>query len=243
MKTRLLGMIAAVAAGSAVATAGPALAGECLPVVELFTSQGCSSCPPADRLFESYAARKDLVALSLNVDYWDYIGWKDTLASPKYSLRQREYARARGDGQVYTPQMVVNGRAHAVGHDRRGIDAALEQSAAAMRAAPVTFTVASSGAAIEVSGDAAATRSQPAIVWLVAISPEQRVKVERGENSGRVLTYHNVVREMSEIGTLSGPSATFPVDKAKLARTEGLRHAALIQSGRGGPLVAAAWLD
>jgi hypothetical protein len=88
------------------------------PVLELFTSQGCSSCPAADALFKAYAARRDIVALSMPVDYWDYLGWKDTLGSPKFSRRQRDYAKQRGDGQVYTPQVVVNGRTHVVGSSK-----------------------------------------------------------------------------------------------------------------------------
>ena len=84
-------------------------------VIELFTSQGCSSCPPADKLLGQLAGRDDVIALTFPVDYWDYLGWKDTLASPAYSARQRAYARARGDGQVYTPQVVIDGAYHAVG--------------------------------------------------------------------------------------------------------------------------------
>ena len=91
-------------------------------VIELFTSQGCSSCPPADKLLESYIKRKDVIALTMPVDYWDYLGWKDTLASPHYSARQRSYARSRGDRNVYTPQIVINGTTHAIGSDRQAIN-------------------------------------------------------------------------------------------------------------------------
>lgn len=219
-------------------------AADSLPVIELYTSQGCSSCPSADRLFESYAKRTDVVALSLSVDYWDYIGWKDTLASPKYSARQRDYAQSRGDGQVYTPQVIVNGRDHAVGSNRQGIDTALARSSEAMRSAAVSFTVSADGNAVEiVSAGGKAATSTPAIVWLVAVATVQKIKVERGENRGRELTYHNVVREMVAVGTLSGERATLPIDRAKLPVGDGMRRAAIIQSGKGGPLVAAAWLN
>ena len=94
-------------------------------VLELFTSQGCSSCPPADALLESYTKRDDVIALSVPVDYWDRLGWKDTFASREFTLRQQEYASARGDGQVYTPQIVVSGSAHVVGSSRSSIDDAI----------------------------------------------------------------------------------------------------------------------
>jgi hypothetical protein len=115
---------AAIALGALLA-AGPAAA-ETRAVIELFTSQGCSSCPPADALLAEYADRDDVLALSFNVDYWDMLGWKDTLASHDNTERQRNYALARGDGQVYTPQAVIDGRTHVVGSNRDAIEAALD---------------------------------------------------------------------------------------------------------------------
>jgi hypothetical protein len=110
-------------------------------VVELYTSQGCSSCPPADALLKAYAERKDVLALTLPVDYWDYLGWKDTLGSAKHSERQRNYARARGDGQVYTPQVVINGVAHAIGSSKSAIDTGLMLTESDVRASrvPIMF--------------------------------------------------------------------------------------------------------
>src|SRR6516225_7449821 len=111
------------------ATATPSLAQtEPRAVIELFTSQGCSSCPPADKLLGQLAADPSLVALSLPIDYWDYLGWKDTLADPRNSARQRAYSHARGDREVYTPQVVVNGSLHALGSDRNAIESAIVQS-------------------------------------------------------------------------------------------------------------------
>ncbi len=109
-------------AGYGVAAAGPRA------LLELFTSQGCSSCPPADKLLGEFAAQSSIVALSLPIDMWDYLGWKDTLALPGHSIRQRAYARLRGDRQVYTPQMVVNGVSHVVGSDRAAIERAIAQT-------------------------------------------------------------------------------------------------------------------
>src|SRR5262252_317883 len=122
---------------SAVAIAGPR------GVVELFTSQGCSSCPPADKLAGELSRDPSLVVLSLAIDYWDYLGWKDTLALTGHGNRQRAYARVRGDREVYTPQVVVNGAAQAIGSDRAAIDAAIAQSRkqADTLALPVTMTV------------------------------------------------------------------------------------------------------
>src|SRR5271167_2001384 len=97
-------------------------------VVELFTSQGCSSCPPADKLLGEFAADPSLVAVSVPIDYWDYLGWKDTLASPGHTARQRAYAHVRGDRQVYTPQIVVNGSVHVLGSDRAAVDKAIAQT-------------------------------------------------------------------------------------------------------------------
>ena len=110
-------------------------------MLELFTSQGCSSCPPADALLKSYGDSDEVIALSLPVDYWDYLGWKDTLASSKFSERQRAYARRRGDGAVYTPQVIVNGTAHVVGSDREQIERALAADQARFSAGqvPVRF--------------------------------------------------------------------------------------------------------
>ena len=245
MGRQLRVIVAAVAAvmGTALTT-GASYAADSMPVVELFTSQGCSSCPPADKLFESYAKRTDVVALSFAVDYWDYLGWKDTLASPKYSERQREYARGRGDGQVYTPQMIINGRDHAVGSNRATIEAALAKSASALKASPIGMTLTADGKGLDVeSRSGAAGAPQPATIWIVSVAPKQLVRVTRGENSGRDLTYFNVVRDIVPIGTWAGTKATLAIDRSKLPKGDGMRHAALVQAGKGGPLVAAAWLD
>src|SRR5262249_58863578 len=119
---------ALLVAGCVVASVVMARAGEPRALLELFTSQGCSSCPPADRLVGQLANDPSLIALSVPIDYWDYLGWRDTLANPAHSARQRAYARARGDGQVYTPQIVVNGSTHALGSDQAAIERAIAQT-------------------------------------------------------------------------------------------------------------------
>src|SRR5437868_14905051 len=116
MRGRRLFTLAAVA--TTLTAGASALAGEPRAVVELFTSQGCSSCPPADKLMGEFAADPSLVSISLPIDYWDYLGWRDTLADPRHTARQKAYSKGRGDREVYTPQVVVNGSLHALGSDR-----------------------------------------------------------------------------------------------------------------------------
>src|SRR5262245_54579152 len=137
----LSSFLALILAGSAQAQVAPdplgagaqdELAPPIKTVIELFTSQGCSSCPPADALLKSYAEDKEILALSLPVDYWDYLGWKDTFASPHNSDRQRSYTKSLGVGPIYTPQAVINGTNQALGSSKKDIDEAIQQSAAAL---------------------------------------------------------------------------------------------------------------
>src|SRR5690242_15612300 len=147
---------ALLVAGFMIATAA-AQAGEARAVLELFTSQGCSSCPPADRLVGQFANDPSVVALSVPIDYWDYLGWRDTLANPAHSARQRAYARTRGDGQVYTPQIVVNGSADALGSDQGAIERAISQTEHKAGAMSLPVTLAVNNGPITVSVAAADT--------------------------------------------------------------------------------------
>src|SRR6516162_11793645 len=140
--------------GFVIATAtAAAQAGEPRAVLELFTSQGCSSCPPADRLVGQLVNDPSLVALSIPIDYWDYLGWHDTLANPAHSARQRAYARARGDGQVYTPQIVVNGAADALGSDQGAVERAIVQAnhKAGVMSLPVLVSVSNGAVNVDVA--------------------------------------------------------------------------------------------
>ncbi|MDE2362534.1 MAG: DUF1223 domain-containing protein [Hyphomicrobiales bacterium] len=204
--------------------AGAACAGE-RPrgVVELFTSQGCSSCPPADRILADLARDPSLIVLSLPVDYWDYIGWKDTLASPACTARQKDYAAARGDGQVYTPQAVVDGLVHVVGSDRDAVLATVDAHKKAL-GVDVSAKVENSGVSVDVGAGA----GRRASVWLFEIEPQATVAVGRGENAGHTLTYTNIVRKMTRLGDWTGKPAHYA------ARTEarpGDRYVALVQTG------------
>ena len=223
----------------------PALAGEPRAVIELFTSQGCSSCPAADKLLGELRRDPSLVALSLPVDYWDYLGWKDTLALHGHTLRQQQYAQARGDRQVYTPQVVVNGVAHALGSDK----AAIEKTIAATRAkdhpltVPVTLDIAGGKVTVHVADGADPEAS--AEVWLCPFASKIPVEVERGENRGHTLTYYDVVRRWVKLGTWQGKAQTFSVPVADVTKGESdVDHVAVLvqrePKGKPGLMLGAA---
>lgn len=205
-------------------------------VVELFTSQGCSSCPPADKLAVELAKDPGLVVLSMPVDYWDYLGWKDTLASPVSTQRQRAYAVQRGDRQVYTPQMVINGVEHLVGSDKDKIVGATRDPGPYM---PIALEPA--GAGYKVSVPAQAGKSGQ--VMLLRVSHARTVAIGRGENSGASVTYANVVRTMTKIADWNGSAATYDIPQADAKTSDSDGFVVLVQAGsetKPGPILAAA---
>lgn len=211
-------------------------------VLELFTSQGCDSCPPADKLAGELSKDPTLITLSLAVDYWDYIGWKDTLALPGHGARQRAYSRARGDRNVFTPQVVVNGAAQAMGANKADIDRAIAQShnQSTVLSVPMTLAVADG----KVTATAAAGKpGERGEVWLCPVMRTVPVEVTRGENKGKTLTYHNVVRRWIKLGEWNGASATWTVP-VKDFQTPGVDEVVvLVQGGSAaapGPMLAAA---
>jgi len=215
-------------------------------VVELYTSQGCSSCPPADALFKEYVDRDDVLALTLPVDYWDYLGWKDTFAKRAYSTRQRLYAKARKDGQVYTPQVVVNGLTHAVGSRRGQIEKAIARSAKriANRHISASLTMKGDDLVIEAMESGAATNAPiKCQIWLAKIQKEGRVQIRRGENGGRQLTYYNIVRQISPVGTWMGKDMTIRLPAKGLYDAKTSTYAVIFQDGLAGPIVGAARLS
>jgi hypothetical protein len=199
-------------------------------VIELFTSQGCSSCPPADQLLGELTSDPSLIAVSVPVDYWDYLGWKDTLADPHNTARQKAYAHARGDGQVYTPQVVVSGTLHALGSDKAAIELAIAASRknGAMSLLP-TLTV----------GEGRLNITMPDVVdahaggevWLVGVVKAATIAIARGENKGRTITYHNVARRWIKLGDWTGKanSWSIPVQMFKAANVD--EAAVLVQGG------------
>lgn len=224
--------------------AAPAVSGEdkVTAVVELFTSQGCSSCPAADALIGQYRKRPGIMALSMPVDYWDYLGWKDTLANPSFSKRQRDYAAARKDNHVYTPQVVVNGRIHTKGNNMPAIEKALETARMPGEGA-VQITAERTGAEliIEIGNRAGGGQATSGTVWLATVKPEVPVTIRQGENRGRTITYFNVVRSLSPIGTWSGEPTKLKLPHAELVDKDE-RCAVFVQLGHSGPIVTAAWM-
>jgi hypothetical protein len=215
-------------------------------VVELFTSQGCSSCPPADKIIGELARDPSVIALSMPIDYWDYLGWKDTLADSRFSARQKAYSRMRGDREVYTPQAVVNGSVHVIGSDRAGIESAIGATGKedGVMSVPVTMTL--SGKQITVSV-AAANRPPAAMhgeVWICSITRAVPISIGRGENRGKDLTYYNVVRNLVKVGDWNGNSGSWTVPIENVAH-EGIDAAvAYVQDGshdRPGPMLGAAY--
>jgi hypothetical protein len=199
-------------------------------VLELFTSQGCSSCPAADKLLGELAKEPSLVTLTLAVDYWDYLGWKDTLALKGHAARQRAYAGARGDREVYTPQLVVNGMAHVNGSNRGAIERAIAQSRS--KSSPLTIPVTASIAGDSLTVNVAARDGQPAAeVWLCPVSKAVPVKIGRGENRGHTVTYTNVARRWVKLGEWSGKAQTFTVPLRDLQTGEIDSVAVLVQAG------------
>ena len=172
-------------------------------VVELFTSQGCSSCPPADKFMHELAARDDVIALALHVDYWDYIGWKDKFASPRNTARQKAYAVAAGRRSVYTPQMIIDGGDHVVGN--HPMDVAELVRAHSERPRSVSLRVTRLGndrMRIELAPRGPV--SGPMMVHLVRYRPEETVDITRGENAGKRISYANIVSEWTVLGEWDG---------------------------------------
>jgi hypothetical protein len=253
MNYRRMTIAAALVCAASVA-APVAQAGETRAVIELFTSQGCSSCPPADKLLGELAQDPTLLTLSLPVDYWDYLGWKDTLALKGHARRQRAYSQARGDRDVYTPQAVINGVVHVLGSDRAAIDKAIAETkqTARLLTVPVALKIAdgkitvsvaaakgtdgSAAVAAAASAESPSTEISSADVWLCPVTDSAPVVVGRGENSGRSLVYHNVVRRWIKLGTWTGKAESFSIPLTDIALSDLSpdsidRVAVVVQSG------------
>ena len=216
----------------------PLMAQDAPVVIELYTSQGCSSCPPADALLQDLAGRPDVLALALHVDYWDYIGWKDTFASPAFTQRQRQYARAAGHRTIYTPQMIIAGEDDVVGYRPMQVADLIDQHRA--RAVPVTITLTRDQGTLNVTlaPVAGIAPAGPMVVQLIRYVPKQSVAIQRGENAGRTIAYTNVVTELRRIGDWDGAAPLALT--APAAGKAGV--AVILQHPDMGPIVAAATL-
>ena len=208
----------------------PALSASKTPVVvELFTSQGCSSCPPANANLIELSGREDVLALSFAVTYWDRLGWKDSFGQEIFTDRQRIYEPALGQRGPFTPQIVVNGATTAVGNDLTEVEQLIDA------AKPLGGPLVALGSGSVAIGDGKAPVSG-ADVWLVRYDPKVvEVPVGRGENSGRTLRHTHVVHDLERLGTWTGAALSLQVPAA----SEGLRTAVLVQTMRGGPILAA----
>lgn len=252
---RCAAVLAAISAGLLSAWAGsmvPPTRGseraESIPirtVIELFTSQGCSSCPPADEMLKRFSEDPGVVALSLPVDYWDYLGWKDTFASPRNSERQRAYAKARGDGAIYTPQMVVNGAIHVNGAQKAEIEQAIDLTGknTALQRVPIRFWQESNTLNIVAGGADPGRVVNEATVWLGLVQPSGTVEIAHGENAGQKLTYTNIVRELTPIGLWKGEPLLIQIPRAAVMQASTQKSVVLIQEGKAGPIIGAAWAN
>lgn len=192
-----------VGLGLTFASAGHAQSPDASPVViELFTSQGCSSCPPADELLGRMTRREDVIPLALHVDYWDYIGWTDTFGNVAFSDRQRAYAQAAGVRTVYTPQMIVGGMDHLVGVHPEDLEAVIARQA--VQPAPVVLELRRDGASVRVVARARAEVPQGSAVQLVRYRPHEQVEIRLGENAGRTIDYANIVTEWKQVAEWDG---------------------------------------
>jgi hypothetical protein len=212
-------------------------------VLELFTSQGCDTCPPADQVLASYAERPDIIAISLPVDIWDYLGWKDTLASDKNSERQKAYAKARGDGAIYTPQVVVNGMEGVNGSDPGAIDKAILKTDEELDKlhVPIRFWHERNSIVIEAGDAPPGLENKEATIWFAVVQKKADVPVQRGDNKGKTLTYTNIVREMIPVGTWNGKAMNLQLARTAIMRPETEACIVLLQEGKAGPILGAAW--
>jgi len=225
----------------AVAAAGTAVAGSARQpsaVVELFTSQGCSSCPPADAIMGKLVQNPEILGLSYAVTYWDYIGWKDVFGRPENDDRQVNYRDKLNARYVYTPQMVIAGSEHFVGSNAAKLEDSLRDYKDHAKSINLKWRFNGNNLEIDLP-----TTNKDAVIWQVDIDHANEVKIRRGENTGKTITYYNVVRNTREIAAWDGQSKTLSLDLA-LLMTEGRDGCAiLIQENGYGSILAALVID
>lgn len=204
-------------------------------VVELFTSQGCSSCPPADAILAELGDREDVIALALHVDYWDYIGWKDVFAHNAFTKRQKAYARTGGWKMIYTPQMVINGVDDVVGSKPMELTDLIRKHAA--KPSHVDLDVTRDGAEIVIRAESARS-VRPCDIHVIRYDPQEQVKITRGENAGRVLTYTNIARSWDVVARWNG-QGTY---EGRVRVGDGAPVVVIVQDPDTGHIVAASRL-
>jgi hypothetical protein len=230
---RLIIGFVALAAGFSL----PAVAQEPAPVVvELYTSQGCNSCPPADALLGELARQPGIVALGFHVDYWNYLGWHDPFSNKKFTYRQKEYAMSFRQTGVYTPQIVIQGKRGEVGSDRKAVMQAIADARKAK--AGVTVLIEKLGGNRLKAVVSAAAEAKGADIYLALFDRRQSTKILRGENEGKTLNNFHVVREWRKLGQFEGEKAEFAITAAS-EKGEKRSAAVLVQQGKAGPILGA----
>lgn len=203
-------------------------------VVELFTSQGCSSCPPADALMGELSTRPDILPLAFHVDYWDRLGWKDPYSSADATARQRAYAAQFESPNVYTPQVVIEGQSDVVGSRRDEVLSGIGRARDRAHVVPLTLATRADGLRVNISAQAAA---RAATLWLVGFDRFHETRIGAGENGGRTLPEYNIVRGLEALGSWSGEAVAFDLPADRLARYE---NVALLLQERSGRMLGAA---
>ena len=231
------GWITGLLTSGLIAAAGFAAAETRPVVVELFTSQGCSSCPPADAFLSELSQRDDVIALALHVDYWDYIGWKDSFAQPAFTARQKAYAKSGGRRSVYTPQMIVGGQDHVIGTHEQDAAELIQKHAAVETGVNLSVTR-DAGGQFTIRADAQPGVAGPIIIQLVKYDPLRTVDITRGENKGRTVDYSNVVTEWSIVGEWA---VSEPLVLTLQPKSQG-PAVVILQRKDAGPIMAAAHL-
>lgn len=238
LRTALL----AVAATAAFATSAWAGSVGRPVVVELYTSQGCSSCPPADAFLRQLAKRNDVLALSLPITYWDMLGWTDTLASRANTDRQKAYAAVMGRGGVYTPQMIIDGIDDVVGSRVKAVDRAISKREADMPDVPVTLKLTRNEVHVRIAA-AKGNIKRDATIWLFRIRPQATVKIGGGENNGRTITYRNVVRAVKAVGIWKGRAVSLDLPRQAMGGHADDGVAVVVQSRGYGRILGATPID
>lgn len=214
-------------------------------VVELFTSQGCSSCPPADRVLQTLSKNRETLALSWHVDYWDYLGWKDTFASPIATKRQQDYARSLAKRGVYTPQAIINGHTDIVGSHGSSVKEALAKFAGTPKGMVIPIDASISNGMLKIRIDAIPA-SRDATLWMVYFDNSREVKVERGENAGKNIVYTNIVYDIEMIGKVHDQTLQTEFALKEMAHRGNDSCALILQrtttDGTPGPIIGAAYI-
>lgn len=212
-------------------------------MIELFTSQGCASCQPAAKIMSELAREPGNIALTFPVTYWDYLGWKDNLGLAAFSERQRAYASAHGERQVFTPQAIVNGARSMVGSDRASLDDCVREVRAAAVSVPIRLEHREPEDRISIDVAAGGEPGMQAEVWILPVLRSRAVTVGKGENQGQVIVYANVVRDLHRVGTWTGEATRYEVPGAVVRTGEADAYVVILQGGVGarpGPILGAA---